>query len=363
MRTPNRKGRIPRAFRRLEFGLLMVMTVFFGQLFLVSRRLPETEPHPPGGPKNPTKLFYAKAGYKVEGGKELIANVAAMASRLKEAGAIDVDKASASSDKEQQQKRKEGETNSPAEKLETSGATKSVEKNSKKKRRRRRKRKNWDPGEGLKSEPVPLKITFPVFVPSLPKSGTTSIWQYFNCGGHHASHQWVKVNDTESMQSGQCMKQNIALGQPPFQDCGNYDVFTDTGYALYQASGPNCYYPSVEALEEIYQAYPNATFVMVVRNTASWFTSVEKWGEGSLLKRWGACNTTGYGWTTKREKVEAFYDWHTENIRQFAMDHPSLNYIEVGLESEDTGKLLEDKIGIPATCWGKCTPYSKFCKK
>jgi hypothetical protein len=170
------------------------------------------------------------------------------------------------------------------------------------------------------------------------------------------------VNDTASTQSGQCIQRNVERGRPPFEGCGTYEIYTDTGFANIDATGPSCYYPSVDALDAIYDSYPNATFVMVVRNTSSWFNSMESWGEGSLLKRWAGCNTTGFGWTMEREKIEQFYDWHTENIRQFARNHPSINYIEVELESPETGRILEEKIGIPSKCWAKCTPYSKFCE-
>jgi hypothetical protein len=68
----------------------------------------------------------------------------------------------------------------PAAKVSES-AKEDIEKK-KKKDRRQRRRKQWDPGiQGLKGDPIPLKINLPVFSPSLPKSGTTSIWQYFNC--------------------------------------------------------------------------------------------------------------------------------------------------------------------------------------
>ena len=64
---------------------------------------------------------------------------------------------------------------------------------------------------------------------------------------------------------------------------------------------------------------------------------------------------------TDPQAFAAFYDWHTAHVREFCLQHPSLTYIEVALESPMLGKILEEKIGISASCWGKCTPASKYC--
>ncbi|KAL7574904.1 hypothetical protein ACA910_010734 [Epithemia clementina (nom. ined.)] len=224
----------------------------------------------------------------------------------------------------------------------------------------------WDPGmSGTTTTTYPLKVKLPIFVASLPKSGTTSIWQYFNCGGHKASHQWIKtVNSTQSIQTGQCIRSNIQVGRPPFLDCGGYDIFTDTGFANYEKrSGSNCFYPSVDALESIYQYYPQATIILIVRNTTTWYRSMKDWGDGSLLDRWRPCNATGFPpFSASARDFKTFYEWHTDNLRKFAALHSSINYIELELESTENGKILEDKVGIPAHCWSKCTPSSKFCK-
>jgi hypothetical protein len=261
----------------------------------------------------------------------------------------------------------------------------------KRRRKKRKKVQKWDPGlDGLGLGPLPLNISTPVFVPSLPKSGTTSIWQYFNCGGHKASHQvsllsslllnralkcrfnsgviwllqWIRLNETYSIQTGECVQKNIAVDRPPFEGCGDYDVYTDTGYATARIPpSVTCFYPSVDALDQIYRHYPNITFIMVVRNTAQWYKSLESWGEGSLLNRWKLCNTTNLpGVDATEQDFMQFYDWHTDRIRKFVSDKPSIRYIEVQLESKDTGAILEREVGIPSRCWAKCTPYSKFCE-
>ena len=222
----------------------------------------------------------------------------------------------------------------------------------------------WDPG--MTAETVyPLNVQVPVFVASLPKSGTTSIWQYFNCGGHRASHQWIKQgNSTKPVQTGQCIRQNVLADRPPFQECGQHDIFTDTGFANYEkSSGSDCFYPSVDALEAMYKHYPDLTIILIVRDTNSWYHSMRNWGDGSLLDRWRPCNATGFPpFAARARQFKSFYEWHTDHIRKFADKHPTINYIELQLESTENGRILEDRIGIPSRCWSKCTPAAKLCE-
>ena len=88
--------------------------------------------------------------------------------------------------------------------------------------------KKWKPY----TRTILRKVSYPIFVPSLPKSGTTSIWKYFKCGYQAACHNWIQgtVPGEKSSLLGKCMEQNIRHKLvPPFDNCGPYDVFTDSG--------------------------------------------------------------------------------------------------------------------------------------
>jgi hypothetical protein len=83
------------------------------------------------------------------------------------------------------------------------------------------------------STTVLSKVSYPIFVTSLPKSGTTSIWKYFKCGHQLSCHNWIqKIDDTKSSIAGICIEDNILHHRPPFENCGRYDVYTDTGVRL-----------------------------------------------------------------------------------------------------------------------------------
>ena len=198
-----------------------------------------------------------------------------------------------------------------------------------------------------------MKIPSPVFVTGLPKSGTTSIWKYFLCGlgAGQAAHQWAQVDngkgEKEQVRLGKCLKQNVKHDKPLLEGCGDYLVWTDMGII---APG-TCFYPSVHGgLEALYKDYPQATLLSVVRDIESWVNSTTEFN--NLWDRWidNKCDKfPGKGST--HEDFAKFYDWHTEMVRQFAKDHPSMTYIEVTLEGNDTGQILEEKTGINASCW------------
>jgi hypothetical protein len=227
----------------------------------------------------------------------------------------------------------------------------------------------------IKLTNVTLKIPTPVLLASLPKSGTTSVWRYFLCGGQTASHHFAKVNETWSnktllgtgdringagMVSGQCMKWNAKAGRPFLDGCGDYNVWTDTGFISIPKPRPVCYYPAIEGLEEWIKSYPNSTIILITRNIDSWVRSISRWSGGSLVKRWDRCNLTGF---VGRESTELaqFYKWHLELIRDFARNHPSITYIEAQIENPNIASILHAKTGIPSSCWGDCKPTEHTC--
>lgn len=212
-----------------------------------------------------------------------------------------------------------------------------------------------------------LKIPTPVLLASLPKSGTTSVWKYFLCGGIKASHLYVKLNASEALRfegepsviSGRCMKRNVMENRTFLEGCGDYQVFTDTGF-IKGRPALSCYYPGIEGLHDYYKSYPNGTLMYIVRNTTAWRKSVTKWTHGLLLKRWERCKLRGFRNRTA-EGIEGFYEWHKQLVRDFARSHPSMTYIEAELESQEIASLLESRIGISASCWKDCDPKERIC--
>jgi hypothetical protein len=207
-----------------------------------------------------------------------------------------------------------------------------------------------------------IKVPFPIFHASLPKSGTTTTARYFNCGKIWTAHTFCNTNGTthhprKQMRVGHCFLQNMQAGRPPFYDCGRYKVWSDAGHPR----GTPCFYPSVHGLDAFYEAYPEATILLVTRNSSAWSQSVLRWKQGDLLKKWRRCEHFPNPRSGQAD-LEHFYEWHAQNIRNFVVAHPSLSYVEVALEDKQIGEKLEEKIGIPASCFGHHNSHEKRLK-
>lgn len=129
-------------------------------------------------------------------------------------------------------------------------------------------------------------------------------------------------------------------------------------------NGERCFYPSVDGLDAIYESYPYASFVNVVRNTESWYESLKSWSHSSLFVRIRLCNATGFpnGQSNKTE-IMAMYDGHNAMIRQFVADRPTLTYLEIQLEAPETASILAQATGIDSACWKQCKPQERKCEE
>jgi len=209
-----------------------------------------------------------------------------------------------------------------------------------------------------------LKVPTPILIASLPKSGTSSMWKYFLCGGHMAAHTNARVNQTVAVRIAECIEQNVQHGKPPFLHCGPYTVWSDAGTISFPAKrnpATTCFYPSIHALQALYDAYPTMTIVLMRRNVSDWIRSVSTFH--GIATRWAHCNNTHM--PQSEADLADFYHAHAQRIRNFSASHPSLTYVELPLESNDTGRLLQESLGIPAQCWSDCAPgkHLRHCKQ
>jgi hypothetical protein len=139
--------------------------------------------------------------------------------------------------------------------------------------------------------------------------------------------------------------------------CGGYDVFSDGHYFLKQDH--YCFEPVLHGgMENLYHYHPEATILLVTRNVDDWVSSVNRWFRlGDRVKEW--CRGPGYfeQWQGKAVVTNAdlaqLYRDHGQMVRSFAQTHPSIKFIEVQLESNETGAILEERIGISRNCWSR----------
>jgi hypothetical protein len=187
----------------------------------------------------------------------------------------------------------------------------------------------------------------PILVMGMPKSGTSSINDFFQCNGFRASHQYCGVVGF----CGLAIRDNLQQQLPPLHGFDKqFDVFTQ----LDTNNPPSkCYYPQIQALEEIHQHYPNTTLILNTRNSSAWLNSVSKWH--GLRGRLTQCDLPGFpeGVGKKDEEMLEFYQNHLERIREFAKRYPSHHLIEVSINDEKAGDILASAFHLNATCWGQ----------
>ena len=197
-----------------------------------------------------------------------------------------------------------------------------------------------------------LKVPTPIIVLSLPKSGTSSLFQYFTCGGVYAAHTFGLDRMTKnSYRIGARFRKNLRNGLPMLTNTEPLNVFSDIGYV----HGDNdCFYPSVEALDSIARDYPHATLIVSYR--PGWYKSI--WNFRMMGKRWKKWCPI-FPNTTDEIAWEAFYVQHRERIRELVQKHPTLHHLEFDLTDPTAGQQLEDFTGISRQCWGDCKPNMK----
>jgi hypothetical protein len=188
-----------------------------------------------------------------------------------------------------------------------------------------------------------------------PKAGSSSLHAFFKCGGINSNHFECKGPET----CGECMENAIRQGLPPLKTCGNYEAFTQLDVTLH--SQKKCYWPQIEALEQIHHEAPNATFILNFRNMPNWVRSLQHWGH--LDDRMMACKISGSpvlpspGGSNNNNAtnlwLEDFFCNQVERVRDFVVKHPSHALIEVDIEDPSAGEFLSHAFDIKAACWGQ----------
>ncbi len=241
----------------------------------------------------------------------------------------------------------------------------------------------WEEKEKYADRNVSLPL--PIIALNFPKSATLTMAAYFDCGGLTSVH-----TSTQNGRIAICMLENHLNDAPPMTGCDTYrpradhrygervpiDFISDIGL-----QGPPCYYASVHdgGLENIAKHYPNATILLVTREATSWYQSMKGWGsmmvrlkkycgfdgslhDGANMKYWrNMHNSLPKG--REGEYWVNFYHAHTQKIRDFAMNHLSMTYVEVELENENMGKILQSYTKISPECVMYCHPGPIWVKK
>lgn len=194
------------------------------------------------------------------------------------------------------------------------------------------------------------KLAKPYLNLGFPKTGTSSLHKFFECGGLQSAH--YRCNRIDSC--ARCIRQSVEAGGDPLELCalGRKDI------DVYAQMDDGHYFPQIEVLDDIVAAYPEATLFLTFRNMTKWYNSLKKWPPRKrgphLNDKLRENNITGFP-TGVGENVSEFSDWfcnHVQRVRRVVNDNPSLTLVEVDIEDANIAKRMSDMFEIGESCWG-----------
>ncbi len=232
----------------------------------------------------------------------------------------------------------------------------------------------------------------PYLVVGYPKSGTTSVYQFFQCSGLKTQHFCCCGDSSdhppcEGSTMAVCILKNMANNRTMLQDCGDYDVYCqldgerpvkafqdtprgfrgvlleDGSLELHRTADKldrtwlyRHFLPQHFHLQRLHEENPEATFILPLREPEAWANSVFHWFEmrGRVVNEYIAFNHSVQrpGKQNAMEWLKRIYQEHTNYIRDFVQEHPSHVLVELNIADPDAGKRLAEVFHLDESCWG-----------
>jgi hypothetical protein len=201
----------------------------------------------------------------------------------------------------------------------------------------------------------------------LPKSGTTSLYHYFQCSGYPTSHYCCcgAINQTQyPCRGGKLMSEqlqdNLAAQKFLWADLQDAVVHAQLDGEV----GKDSYFlPQFSLLQELHQSAPDAYWILPLRSPESWKASVIQWLDlDQRLRNFYRQQKISPGGDSALLSVDdddddsfliEFYKLHTQRVRQFCTTRrPPGRCIEIEISDPNTGKELQQSFPKTKTdCW------------
>ncbi|KAG7344271.1 hypothetical protein IV203_022279 [Nitzschia inconspicua] len=216
-----------------------------------------------------------------------------------------------------------------------------------------------------RKKPEQLKLPTPIMVMGMMKAGTTSIYSYFKCGMDpnttklsHYDCRPGKLTDTINMPCGKRLDSNIEGGREAFEEIDHYHLYAE----LDANTNNGIILPQYKYLQQIYEVYPNATWILNLRDPQDWLKSIDRWqnlrqrfiwsNQKPDLPSQGRSKSGERPTGEKDEDMINFYNKQAQRVKDFVSNHPSLHFVEVQIDQKDAGEIMERAFGISQHCWG-----------
>ena len=219
-------------------------------------------------------------------------------------------------------------------------------------------------------------LPLPVINMGMPKCGSSTLFEFFNCTGFAATHWNINTDDFE----GLCMRDAHRAGLPILATCASekdalmqIDIAMPFGWNFdgkpksmhTKLNRDDCFFPQLSLLEEIHNEAPNATFILNFRPIEDWIKSITGWGD--MMPRFQSCDLPnlprGHPVNLEdsrnvHETMIRFFCSHVLHLRRFVESYPSHALIELDLYDTTTSKAVMSALfpsssgkSPPSACW------------
>ncbi|MFC6196486.1 sulfotransferase [Ponticaulis profundi] len=190
------------------------------------------------------------------------------------------------------------------------------------------------------------------FIVGLPKSGTTTLHEAFNCSGIPSVH-W-KCRRTDRF-VGRVIYNNFFNDRLIFKSLEEYEAITQADFlGKIRSLWPQCHFA---LLRKIRLQYPECTFILNYRNPAHVVKSIETWRGpsklGPMLERFSNLGAPGLPaeYVRRNDALRNWIENHYEFIRYIMRDDPK--FVEYDIEDPNAKSVLENRLGISLAWWGR----------
>jgi len=220
----------------------------------------------------------------------------------------------------------------------------------------------------------------PVLNMGMPKTGSSTLSQFFECIGLNGTHQVFRNGKGDKEWEGICMRDAVNIGLPPLDTCAKDQHFmmqldtiypfgmsgNNAGMAQTSKSRDECFFPQLSLLEAFHQEAPNATFVLNFRPMREWIKSMRGWGD--MMHRFQLCHLPNmprgfpeniHNETAMTPVMHHFVCSHILHVRHFVEEFPSHALIELDLYDSNTSAMVMSELfstvaeeKVNPTCWG-----------
>eukprot|EP00811_Abedinium_folium_P026900 NODE_4017_length_1947_cov_6.550549.p1 GENE.NODE_4017_length_1947_cov_6.550549~~NODE_4017_length_1947_cov_6.550549.p1 ORF type:complete len:630 (-),score=157.17 NODE_4017_length_1947_cov_6.550549:56-1756(-) len=161
------------------------------------------------------------------------------------------------------------------------------------------------------------------------------------------------------------MQRAVAEGLPPLAHLDDVDAIAQMDGLVWDKGGDDVHgglgavlgtFPQITMLKELCDAYPDAVFILNIRNLDSWAASVSAWTDGDLSARLLAADLPGLppGKGSTTEELVEWSRWHTARVQDFFAERGAADRLLTFDIERDDAACLRNFLGHPHLQWGHC---------